>query len=59
MGRKMIDGDLLYQLFQREAEDKLRKEIHEWIIYTAPPEVLKIYKEYIDTMAAHEIKIDE
>ena len=55
----MIDGDLLYRLFQREAEDKFRKEIHEWIIYTAPPEVLKIYKEYIDTMESHEIRIDE
>ena len=55
----MIDGDLLYRLFQQAAEEKLRKEIHEWIIYTAPPEVLKIYKEYIDTMDAHEIRIDE
>ena len=44
----MIDTELLQRLFQKAAEEKLAKEISEWIIYTAPPEILKIYTEYME-----------
>ena len=44
----MIDSELLQKLFQKAAEEKLTKEIREWIIFTAPPEVLKIYAEYME-----------
>jgi hypothetical protein len=44
----LIDTELLQKLFQKAAEEKLAKEIREWIIYTAPPEILKIYTEYME-----------
>ena len=55
----LFDAELLEHLFAEAAKKKLMKEIHEWIIYTAPPEVLEIYRGYLDAQQAQEIKIDE
>ena len=56
--KNVLDVELLDRLFTEAAKKKLMKEIHEWIIYTAPPEVLEIYKGYLDAQEA-DIKIDE
>ena len=57
-GLSVLDAELLDRLFTEAAKKKLMKEIHEWIIYTAPPEVLEIYRGYLDSQEA-DIKIDE
>lgn len=57
-GLSVLDAELLDRLFTEAAKKKLMKEIHEWIIYTAPPEVLEIYRGYLDAQQA-DIKIDE
>ena len=57
-GQSVLDAELLDRLFTEAAKKKLMKEIHEWIIYTAPPEVLEIYRGYLDAQQA-DIKIDE
>ena len=54
----MLDAELLDRLFTEVAKKKMMKDIHEWIIYTAPPEVLEIYRGYLDAQEA-DIKIDE
>ena len=54
----MLDGDKLELAFQQVATDVMRKQIHEWIIYTAPPDILKIYHTYLEMVEAEDIKID-
>jgi hypothetical protein len=61
MGRNMFNGDLLYAAFEKAAKDDMAKKIHEWIIYTAPPEILKIYHNYqemCEEELENEIKVD-
>ena len=55
----MLNADILESLFRRVAEEKFMKEVHEWIIYTAPPDILKVYREYLEEVNSPEIKIDE
>lgn len=57
-GLSVLDAELLDRLFTEVAKKKMMKDIHEWIIYTAPPEVLEIYRGYLDAQEA-DIKIDE
>ena len=54
-----FDAELLKTIFTKVAEERFAKEIHEWIIYTAPEDVLKMYREYLDTVSEQDIKIDE
>lgn len=54
-----VDFELLESIFTKVAEERFAKEIHEWIIYTAPPDILKMYREYLDRTQEQEIKIDE
>lgn len=55
----MFDAELLKSIFTKVAEERFAKEVHEWIIYTAPPDILKVYREYLDAVSEQEIKIDE
>jgi len=55
----MINSEVLESVFRRVAEEKFMKEVHEWIIYTAPPDILKVYREYLEESKAYDIKIDE
>lgn len=59
MGTKMLDAELLDSILTKVAKERLMADIHEWIIYTGPPEVVKIYKEYLEQSSAYDIKIDE
>ena len=43
----MIDANKLQTAFDQVAKEELAKKIHEWIIYTAPPEILKLYHTYL------------
>ena len=58
-GLSVLDAELLDRLFTDVAKKKMMKDIHEWIIYTAPPDILKMYREYLDRTQEQEIKIDE
>lgn len=55
----MLNPEILESVFRRVAEERFMKEVHEWIIYTAPPDILKVYKEYLEESKAHEIQIEE
>ena len=55
----MLDANLLNSIVEKVAKERLLAEIHEWIIYTAPPDVIKIYKEYLEQSQAHEIEIKD
>ena len=55
----VLNVELIEELFTQQAKKKLMKEIHEWIIYTGPPEVLEMYQKYLERCNDGEIKIDE
>jgi len=55
----MIVPELLEQALQEVAQERLKAEIREWVIFTAPPEVQKIYKRYLELLDENEIRIDE
>lgn len=55
----MLNVELIEELFTQAAKKKLMKDIHEWIIYTGPPEVLEMYQKYLERCNDDEIKIDE
>ena len=44
----MIDSEALEEAIINVAKDQLMREIHEWIVYTAPVGVNQLYKEYLD-----------
>ncbi len=44
----MIDTKALAEAFNGVSKERLMKEIHEWVIYTAPPDILKIYHSYLE-----------
>ena len=43
----MIDANKLQAAFDQVVKEELAKQIHEWVIYTAPPEILKLYHTYL------------
>ena len=55
----MFDPIALEEAFDKAARGHMMKIVREWIIYTAPPEVLEIYHEYERITQRDEIKIDE
>jgi hypothetical protein len=55
----MFDLDALDQAFYEVSKKEMQKKVHEWIIYTAPPEILEIYKRYLEIASDQEIDIDE
>jgi hypothetical protein len=55
----MFDLDALDQAFYEVSKKEMQKKVHEWIIYTAPPEILAIYKRYLEITEENEINIDE
>jgi hypothetical protein len=55
----MIIPELLLQALQEVAEEQLKTQIREWIFYTAPPEVQKVYERYLELLDENEIEIDE
>lgn len=44
----MFRGDVLEAAFEKVAREELAKKIHEWIIYTAPPDILRVYHTYLE-----------
>ena len=44
----MIDTEALAEAFDAVSKERLMKEIHEWVIYTAPPDILKVYHSYLE-----------
>lgn len=44
----MVDTEALAEAFEEVAKKKLMKEVHEWIIYTAPLGVHEVYRTYLD-----------
>ena len=55
----MFNGDKLELAFNLVATESMRKQIHDWIIYTAPPDILKIYHTYLELVGIDDIKIAE
>lgn len=55
----MFDPTALDQAFYEVAQKEMKKKVHEWIIYTAPPDILEIYKRYLEITESQEIRIDE
>jgi hypothetical protein len=55
----MIVPELLEQALQEVAEDRLKAQIREWIVFTAPVEVQQVYKRYLELLDENEIRIDE
>jgi len=57
----MFQSEKLEEAFHQVATEAMRKQIHEWIIYTAPPDILKIYHTYLELCEKEledEIKVD-
>ena len=42
----MIDNDLLEKAFTDVAEDNLKREIRDWLVFTAPKSVIDIMNRY-------------
>jgi hypothetical protein len=45
--KPLFDAEALDEAITEVARDQLLREIHEWIVYTAPIGAQKIYKEYL------------
>jgi len=52
----VIDPKALVEAFDKVSKEKLLKEVHEWIVYTAPLNVHEIYKAYLDLVEEKEKK---
>jgi hypothetical protein len=46
----MVNAELLTEIFERVAKERMAKEIREWVVYTAPPDIARIYQEYMERM---------
>lgn len=44
----VIDPEALAEAFDKVSKERLMKEIHEWVVYTAPLGVHEIYRTYLD-----------
>ncbi len=55
----MVDSDTLNEAIETVAKERLMKEIHEWIVYTAPLGVHQVYRTYLDLLDKKQIKVDE
>jgi len=55
----VIDPYALNEAIEKISKERMMKEIHEWIVYTAPNSVSEIYRAYLDILEKNDIKIDE
>lgn len=55
----VIDPKALVEAFDKVSKEKLRKEIHEWVVYTAPINVHEIYKAYLELVEKKEEEKEE
>ena len=44
----VIDSEALAEAFDKVSKERIMKEIHEWVVYTAPLGVQEIYRTYLD-----------
>lgn len=44
----VIDSEALAEAFDKVFKERIMKEIHEWVVYTAPLGVQEIYRTYLD-----------
>lgn len=49
-----IDAEVLTQAINEHKDDKFQKDFREWLVYTAPPEVQSIFKNYTEKMQAQD-----
>jgi hypothetical protein len=50
----VIDNDALNKAFQEVAEETLKRDIREWVVYTAPKSVIDIMKRYEELLKEKE-----
>ncbi len=53
---KQINTKALQEAIQEHSDERLQKDLREWLVYTAPIEVQDIWKRYIEKVEKEEIK---
>ena len=53
---KQINIKALQEAIQEHGDERLQKDLREWLVYTAPIEVQDIWKRYIEKVEEEEIK---
>jgi Flp pilus assembly protein TadB len=51
-----IDTKALQEAIQEHSDERLQKDLREWLVYTAPIEVQDIWKRYITKVENEEIR---
>jgi 5'-deoxynucleotidase YfbR-like HD superfamily hydrolase len=51
-----INTKALHDAIQEHSDERLQKDLREWLVYTAPIEVQDIWKRYIEKVEEEEIK---
>lgn len=51
-----INTKALQEAIQEHSDERLQKDLREWLVYTAPIEVQEIWKRYITKVEDEEIK---
>lgn len=49
-----INADVLMQAINEHKDEKFQKDFRDWLVFTAPPEVQAIFKNYVEKMEALE-----
>jgi len=51
-----INTKALHDAIQEHSDERLQKDLREWLVYTAPIEVQDIWKRYIEKVEQEEIR---
>jgi len=51
-----INTKALQEAIQAHSDERLQKDLREWLVYTAPIEVQDIWKRYVEKVEEEEIK---